>query len=366
VLAGALALIGGLIGVASGVTVIFRRTDDGRVMFRAGWASAIFWVLGMGSRLAFAVWSSHGGADSIAHFSAHHSISGGRGVDARAAGDGGVRGPRPNAGDGRAATRARGFAADAARLIADDDEAVTSRVMLLLNFGTRMAAVIRLAGLAVISWTMVHGNPAPGTSGRRLLITVLFAAAVVAWLWWTHWPIRERGLTPDLYVLAAAGGVLIGTSPRSASAAFVFVAAVAAAVRVPLERALIVTAIGALATAVSTIVYDRGALALLAYVLGFVAAALAASNARQSIDRAEQAELLLAQTQRSYEEQLRTARLEGSARIAREIHDVLAHTLAGLTIQLEATSALLQNGADRTGRAQARQASARARAGGSD
>jgi len=219
--------------------------------------------------------------------------------------------------------------------------------MLLLNFGNRMATVIRLAGLAVISWTMVHGDPAPGTSGRRLLITLLFAAAVVAWLWWTRWPIRERGLTPDLYVMAAAGGVLIGASPGSASAAFVFVAAVAAAVRVPFERALIVTAIGALATAVSTIIYDRGALALLAYVLGFVAAALAASNARHSIDRAEQAELLLAQTQRSHEEQLRTARLEGSARIARDIHDVLAHTLAGLTIQLEATSALLESGADR-------------------
>ena len=77
VLAGALALVGGLIGVASGVTVIFRRTDDGRVMFRAGWASAIFWVLGMGSRFAFAYWSSHGGADSIARFSLHHSISSG-------------------------------------------------------------------------------------------------------------------------------------------------------------------------------------------------------------------------------------------------------------------------------------------------
>jgi hypothetical protein len=77
VLAGALALIGGLIGVASGVTVIFRSTDDGSVMFRAGWASAIFWVLGMGSRFAFAYWSSHGGMDSIARFSLHHSISGG-------------------------------------------------------------------------------------------------------------------------------------------------------------------------------------------------------------------------------------------------------------------------------------------------
>jgi signal transduction histidine kinase len=75
--------------------------------------------------------------------------------------------------------------------------------------------------------------------------------------------------------------------------------------------------------------------------------ALAASTSRQSQMRAEQAELLLAQTQRSHEEQLRSARLEESTRIAREIHDVLAHTLAGLTIQLEATSSLVQQGADR-------------------
>ena len=50
--------------------------------------------------------------------------------------------------------------------------------------------------------------------------------------------------------------------------------------------------------------------------------------------------------QRSHEEQLRAARLEESTRIAREIHDVLAHALAGLTIQLEATSALVEQGAD--------------------
>ena len=75
--------------------------------------------------------------------------------------------------------------------------------------------------------------------------------------------------------------------------------------------------------------------------------ALAASTSRQSQMRAEQAELLLAQTQRSHEEQLRAARLEESTRIAREIHDVLAHALAGLTIQLEATSVLIEQGADR-------------------
>jgi hypothetical protein len=67
---------GGLIGIASGYTVIFRRTGDGRVLFRAGWLSGIFWVLGMGSRFAFAVWSTHGGASSIASFAERSSIIG--------------------------------------------------------------------------------------------------------------------------------------------------------------------------------------------------------------------------------------------------------------------------------------------------
>ena len=58
------------------------------------------------------------------------------------------------------------------------------------------------------------------------------------------------------------------------------------------------------------------------------------------------------------------ARLEESTRIAREIHDVLAHTLAGLTIQLEATSSLVEQGADRdTVLARVRRAHALAREG---
>jgi signal transduction histidine kinase len=126
----------------------------------------------------------------------------------------------------------------------------------------------------------------------------------------------------------------------------VFVAVVAAGVRAELSRAFIVVGVGILALALSVLVYDGGALGLLAYSLGFAAATLAGANARQAAAKAEQAELLLAQTQRSHEEQLRAARLQESTRIAREIHDVLAHALAGLTIQLEATSALVDQGAD--------------------
>jgi len=77
VLVGVLAVIGGLIGIASGVTVIMRRRPDGSESFRSGWLSGIFWVLGMGSRFAFAWWASHGGAGSIASFSATHHITSG-------------------------------------------------------------------------------------------------------------------------------------------------------------------------------------------------------------------------------------------------------------------------------------------------
>jgi hypothetical protein len=74
-LAACLALIGGAIGIASGQTAKLRRDGDGGIRFRAGWASAVFWVLGMGSRFAFLVWISHGGATMIAAFSANHAIT---------------------------------------------------------------------------------------------------------------------------------------------------------------------------------------------------------------------------------------------------------------------------------------------------
>ena len=219
--------------------------------------------------------------------------------------------------------------------------------MLLIRLNPRASAAVRLVGLVLVGWSVVAARHAPGVGGRGLVISILFAVTVVCWVAWVAWPSGRRGLTPDLYVMAAAGGVLAGASPSSAASAFVFVAIVAAAVGAELARAWPVAAVGALALAVSVLVYDGAAIGLLAYALGFAAALMAASNARQSIQRADQAELLLAQSQRSHEEQLRAARLEESTRLAREIHDVLAHALAGLTIQLEATTALIESDADR-------------------
>ncbi len=77
VLVGVLALVGTSIGVASGRTVIMRRANGGAVLARAGWSSAFFWVLGMGSRFAFLIWVNNGGSATIGTFSAQHSITSG-------------------------------------------------------------------------------------------------------------------------------------------------------------------------------------------------------------------------------------------------------------------------------------------------
>jgi hypothetical protein len=76
VLVAVLAVVGGVIGVASGVSAVFARRSDGVVTLRSGWLSGFFWVLGMGSRFAFAYWASHSGAGQVASFSASHQIAG--------------------------------------------------------------------------------------------------------------------------------------------------------------------------------------------------------------------------------------------------------------------------------------------------
>ncbi len=70
-----LAAVGAAIGGSSGITVHMRSGSDGKTLVRAGWASAIFWVLGMGGRFAFLVWVNHGGAAWVVRFSYHHDIT---------------------------------------------------------------------------------------------------------------------------------------------------------------------------------------------------------------------------------------------------------------------------------------------------
>jgi signal transduction histidine kinase len=73
-------------------------------------------------------------------------------------------------------------------------------------------------------------------------------------------------------------------------------------------------------------------------LIGLFAGALG----RQQLHRVQEAERLLAVTQRANEEAARAATLAERARLAREIHDVLAHSLGALAAQLGAADSLLE------------------------
>jgi hypothetical protein len=61
-------------GLAARFTTV-HADADGIPIAKAGLVAAALWILGTGGRLAFQLYASHGGAASIAHWSAAHSIS---------------------------------------------------------------------------------------------------------------------------------------------------------------------------------------------------------------------------------------------------------------------------------------------------
>ena len=77
VLIATLTVVGAIFGLFSGLLTRVRRVK-GKVYIKASIGAAALWVLGMGLRMAFAVWtSSSSGAAHVGRFSAQHDITSG-------------------------------------------------------------------------------------------------------------------------------------------------------------------------------------------------------------------------------------------------------------------------------------------------
>ncbi|MFI8828452.1 sensor histidine kinase [Streptomyces sp. NPDC053431] len=105
-----------------------------------------------------------------------------------------------------------------------------------------------------------------------------------------------------------------------------------------------VTTVCLLLTWISCTVADRPLSDVLGYPLLILVLTLIGLNRRQSQLRAEQAEQLLDQSRLVQREQARAAALAERTRIAREMHDVLAHSLGALSVQLKVATALIEKG----------------------
>ena len=205
-------------------------------------------------------------------------------------------------------------------------------------------AVLRVIGLVALVWAVSREHV---SDGSRMVPALLLVATGVAWVGWLiSWrraPASRLTLL-CLTVLAGVGGVVAGFAP--VGIAFPAIAVLAASMAFDTVPALGVAGVGAVAVIVSVVVLGTPRSIIAEGALAIVAAVLGGASRRQYRDRAAQAEALLTERMRADTERDRAATLAERNRIGREIHDVLAHSLGALSVQLEAADALLESGRD--------------------
>jgi signal transduction histidine kinase len=213
----------------------------------------------------------------------------------------------------------------------------------LWNDGT---AARRLSAVTVLAATVVAAQATPSGESRAAYVALLTVAAGAGLAWTVRTP-GEPATLVCLLVLGGAGGLLVaaGDDRDSIAAALIFalVAAGAAAQRYERARALAVAGVASVALLAGA---PREP-AIVAFAALVLPVTLATAIARRGyVKRAELAEQLLAEAQRSREERARAAALAERLRVAREVHDVLAHSLTALSISLETAEALLDERQD--------------------
>jgi len=210
---------------------------------------------------------------------------------------------------------------------------------------TRLIDLIRACGLLVVIVTVSLASPGPRSDGAiGVAIAVMLALSVVAWIAW-----MLSGSTGDrhwlsvgsLIAMGGVGGALAGLSPNSPAVAVGCAATFSAGVRLRTEGSLAVTAETIAAFLITGLATGAPAGALLGYTFAYAGLWSVALTRREFLVRAEQAERMLAETQRAREAETHAAALAERARIARDIHDVLAHSLAAVSVNLQAAEGLL-------------------------
>jgi signal transduction histidine kinase len=208
--------------------------------------------------------------------------------------------------------------------------------------------LLRLAGLAAVWLGVVLIPPGIAPHGRGLAVALCTAVASLCWLATVARPGRAGPVTATLLATQVlAGSVLAGITPGGPGVALPAIGVFDAVVLLAPTIAVVITAAGVAALTVSALVVDAGVPAVAGYSFALAAGLLLGFNRRQYIARADQSDRLLAQTQLAQREQTRAAALDERTRIAREIHDVLAHSLGALAVQLDVAEALLDDGAER-------------------
>jgi signal transduction histidine kinase len=208
----------------------------------------------------------------------------------------------------------------------------------------------RRATLAPLGWVLVlivvittaRTHPIPGSSGAGLGVAISLAGYLAVYAAAIRTASTGRAdqqsvavIATTVVALALCTVGLLAFQPNGSAEVAASGTAWMAVARLPNRVGLGVAVASTLACDL-TLVLAQGAfvnvtsMSLLCALLG-----LSAFFVRRSEASEERAELLLAELEDAREAQLETAAVAERGRIAGELHDVLAHSLSGLAIQLE-------------------------------
>lgn len=210
---------------------------------------------------------------------------------------------------------------------------------------TPLSVAINLASLGLLVWG-VTTEAHLGLGGRHLVALIALVIATAAWIVWvmTGFTTPARPTWASLGVFGLAGGVLTAFAPLGL--VFVGVSALGATIAWDFSNAVWIALTGPAAMAVTLPAAGQSSARLGAGAAAVMSGAAMGISRRQSLTATRQdAETKVAEA-RADAEAARAELLAGRNHLARELHDVLAHTLSALSLQLEALDTLVSAGGE--------------------
>jgi signal transduction histidine kinase len=208
--------------------------------------------------------------------------------------------------------------------------------------GPHRAAITAWAVLSALVAYVVIQDMASLAPGRATAAAIALAVGLTTTGW--HIADRPRGGIPPLVTLTGAGlagAALIGLVPGTIGYVIIFIAVLALGTSLPPDRAIAASLV--IFAAATIVVLTASKMSIAEQISNDVGGAFLTSlgvftrYARISQARAEH---LLAQLQAAQADRARAVILTERTRLAREIHDILAHSLSGLVLALDTAELL--------------------------
>jgi signal transduction histidine kinase len=198
----------------------------------------------------------------------------------------------------------------------------------------RRARRLGLVAVVVAIGLAFGQHPAPAFAGRGLgvsLSVAVLAGSAIALARSAEANVIAVALTG----MISASAALLWLQPGGAGDAGLFVAVAIAGIRLSNRQASAAWLLAAAACIPGAVHAHHAVGRLVATQLGIAAFYLVARFGRSAAEAHAQARQLLAELQASRDAEAEAAMLRERSRLARDMHDVLAHSLSGLMLQLE-------------------------------